>query len=236
MIKFPDRISWEYTKEWKLVISNCVISNSRTRAFTLIELLVVISIIGILISISVVGWVSVAQRGRDSARKSDLARIKQVLQQQYSDTRAYPAFDASKGLIYAAGWQLTTDSQDIRCKHSNASIRLTTRYIAEVPRDPQDGTDYNQECGIGLTENQGNRYIYITPTDSSGPINNPSSFALMATLEQSQAEYVLPSANPLDPGYTYTGSIFGNWYVTGRNNYDSPISVNANYLVDNKNQ
>ncbi|MEK7534888.1 MAG: prepilin-type N-terminal cleavage/methylation domain-containing protein, partial [Patescibacteria group bacterium] len=48
----------------------------RRRAFTLIELLVVISIIGILVSISVVGWVSVAQRGRDSTRKSDLARIK----------------------------------------------------------------------------------------------------------------------------------------------------------------
>lgn len=203
------------------------------KAFTLIELLVVISIIGILVSISVVGWVSVSKRGRDSTRKSDLARIKQVLQQQYSDTRTYPVFDNSKGLIYAASWQLTTDSVAIACKHASASNRLTTKYIGEVPHDPKDTTDYTQPCA-GLTENQGDRYLYITPTDANGPILNPTSFGLMATLELSQSDRISdPKLNPLDP--TYNGTTFGNWYST-QNNYGSPIFVTANYLVDNKGQ
>src|SRR3989344_1254475 len=89
-------------------LSNSVIKkfSNLSPSFTLIEMIVVIAIIGTLMSIGVVGWTSVAERGRDSTRKTDLVRIKQVMQQQYADTRTYPIFESSRGLIYAASWQL----------------------------------------------------------------------------------------------------------------------------------
>ena len=204
-------------------------------AFTLIELLIVIAIIGILASISVVGWVSVAERGRDSSRKSDLARIKQALQQEYSDTRLYPFFDESKGLIYAAGWQLKSND-GLGCAHSTKThLTLTPKYLAEIPRDPKDSTDYTQACGTGLTERQANRYLYISsPIDqlTNAPAINASGFALMATLETNQANWVLDSLNPLKSAST----VFGDWYNKYDNYNHNTIGVTANYLIDSKNQ
>lgn len=205
------------------------------KAFTLIELLVVISIIGILISISVVGWVSVSQRGRDSTRKSDLARIKQVLQQQYSDTRTYPVFETNgAGIIYAATWQLTKNGSE-ECVRTDITAKLSPKYIEKIPTDPKDTFDYSSADCSSLARNQGDRYLYITPTDADGlPTPNPTSFGLTATLEQSQSDRISdPKLNPLDP--TYNGTTFGSWYST-LNNYGSPIFVTANYLVDNKGQ
>ncbi|MDO8650386.1 MAG: type II secretion system protein [Candidatus Berkelbacteria bacterium] len=204
------------------------------KAFTLIELLVVISIIGILVSISVVGWVSVSQRGRDSTRKSDLARIKQVLQQQYSDTRTYPVFEInSAGVIYSATWQLTKNGGE-GCDRTDASAKLSSKYIGQIPTDPKDSFSYSSATCSNLAKDQGDRYLYITPTDANGPITNPTSFGLMATLEQSQSDRISdPKLNPLD--LTYNGPVFGNWY-SSKNNYVSPNFVTANYLVDNKGQ
>ncbi len=202
----------------------------RHKAFTLIELLVVIAIIGILVSISVVGWVSVAQRGRDSTRKSDLARIKQVLQQQYSDTRTYPIFDNTNGLIYGAVWQLTTDG--LECVHFPGS-RLTPKYISEIPHDPKDSFDYASATCSNLAESQTDRYLYITPTDASGPIANPTSFALMATLER-PGDDELAENSPFNQ-LTSPTTIFGAWYA-GHDNYGNALGVTANYLVDSRNQ
>lgn len=204
------------------------------KAFTLIELLVVISIIGILVSISVVGWVSVSQRGRDSTRKSDLARMKQVLQQQYSDTRTYPVFETnSAGVIYAATWQLKKNGSE-ECDRTDTTSKLSPKYIDKIPTDPKDSFDYSSANCNGLARDQGDRYLYITPTDANGPIPNPTSFGLMATLEQSQSDRISdPRFNPLDP--TYNGQIFGNWY-SRMNNYGDPNFVTANFLVDSKGQ
>jgi len=211
------------------------------KAFTLIELLVVISIIGTLVSISVVGWVSVSQRGRDSTRKSDLARIKQVLQQQYSDTRTYPTFETnSAGPIYSATWQLTGIVDT--CSHSDTT-RLPTKYLDTVPTDPKDSPDHYQTdpCNT-LSLNQANRYLYITaPTDDTGPIKPATGFALMATLEQNSNEYIADGLNPLKsdscPPQGTCATPFGRWYFTGRDNYNQVgIGVTANYLIDNKGQ
>lgn len=207
------------------------------KSFTLIELLTVIAIIGVLISISVVSWVAVAQRGRDSTRKSDLARIKQALQQEYSDTRLYPFFDKDKGQIYAASWQLTFDG--LKCTPHQAGTRLTPKYMAEIPRDPRDTLNYSGDSAdcTALASGQANRYLYISsPTDpNNGPEKKATGFALMATLEKPGNDEMTPDStlNPL--GTQYTGSAFGIWYANQRN-YDSPILVNANYLVDSKNQ
>ena len=204
------------------------------KAFTLIELFVVISIIGILVSISVVGWVSVAQRGRDSTRKSDLARIKQVLAQQYSDTRTYPIFEAGQGLIYAATWQLMKNGST-NCGRTDVAAKLSPKYLDKIPTDPKDGFDYSSADCNNLTEDQGDRYLYITPTGANGPTPNPTSFGLMATLEQSQSDRLDETLNPLLLISTSKPTIFGEWYRSS-DNYGITIGVTANYLVDSRNQ
>lgn len=222
--------------------SSFIIRYSSARCFTLIELMVVIAIIGILISIVSVGWASVARRGRDTTRKSDLAQIKQVLQQQYSDTRTYPIFELnfelnSAGVIYAASWQLT-QSGSPQCSRQNesSSKKITPKYLDKIPIDPKDTLDYSSVTCASLTQNQGNRYLYITPTDANGPTVNPISFGLMATLERPGNDELTEEStrNPLGPNYNVP--TFGSWYFTGRNNYGNTIRVNANYLIDSKNQ
>lgn len=221
-------------KNQKLVISNLVISNSRTRAFTLIELLVVIAIIGILVSIGVVGWVSVAQRGRDTTRKSDLVRIKQVLQQYYSDFRTYPQYDSSSGRIFVASWQLAPTGTT--CQHfggGSVGFGLPTKYITDIPKDPKDTTDY-QSPGAGCTtivDNQGGKYLYLTSSDATAPEKSPTRFGLMATLEQPSQDLLANEKNPLVIGTTPLGP----WYAT-RDYYESQPYITANYLIDSQNQ
>ena len=195
----------------------------------------VISIIGILVSISVVGWVSVSQRGRDSTRKSDLARIKQALQQMYSDQRTYPRFDSSKGIVFGASWQLQP-SGVTNCAHFDLpNLGLPSRYLSEIPKDPKDTFDYSTADCDALLKNQFNRYIYLTPSDGAeAPMANPTAFALMGTLERVGSEAVSDTNNPLKS----SGTTMGDWY-NRPGNYSTCqdcTGVNANYLLDSKNQ
>lgn len=60
-------------------------------AFTLIELLVVMAILGILISIITVNFVTAQQQARDSRRKQDITVIQGALEQYYAVNASYPA-------------------------------------------------------------------------------------------------------------------------------------------------
>lgn len=206
------------------------------KAFTLIELLIVIAIIGILVSIGVVGWVSVAQRGRDTTRKSDLLRIKQVLQQYYSDFRIYPQYDSSPGRIFVASWQLAPTGTT--CQHFGAGsvdFGLPTKYLANIPQDPKDTTDYQSpeaNCGA-ITDNQGGKYLYLTSSDATAPDKSPTKFGLMATLEQPSSDLLANEKNPLKTNSTYLGP----WYFNIQNDYyESQPYITANYLIDSQNQ
>lgn len=193
------------------------------KAFTLVEMLIVVAIIGILISVSIYAWTSAAARSRDSARKTDLARIKQVLQQFYSDTRSYPTFQTT-GTVFAASYQLTSNGL-ANCSHPNNQA-LTSKYLAEIPTDPKDPTDYATASCSDLSAAQRDRYLYISgPTDASAPTSPARMFGLMATLEKpSSAEILDNSLNPLLASTTQ----FGPWYDQ-RN--PELVGVNANYLI-----
>ncbi|MCR4278143.1 MAG: prepilin-type N-terminal cleavage/methylation domain-containing protein [Candidatus Berkelbacteria bacterium] len=208
------------------------------KAFTLIELLIVILIIGILVSIGVVGWVSVSQRGRDTTRKSDLVRIKQALQQMYSDKRTYPRFDSGKSIIFGASWQLSPNGVGA-CEHTPnvSNLGLPSQYLSEIPKDPKDTFDYSgvaADCNA-LLVSQADRYIYLTPSvDNNAPSENPTAFVLMGTLERAGNEAVLDENNPLKTSLNNM-----RWYYRPGNYDTCPIGctgVNANYLVDSKNQ
>jgi general secretion pathway protein G len=85
------------------------------RGFTLIELLVVVAIIGVLISLSFVGFLQARKSARDSKRRADLEQIRSALEIYRNDLKAYPP-------------DLST---------------LLPDYISEPPKDPLSPTyDY----------------------------------------------------------------------------------------------
>jgi prepilin-type N-terminal cleavage/methylation domain-containing protein len=59
--------------------------------FTLIELLVVISIIGILIALSMVGFSETRKTARDSKRRADLEQTRSALEIDRNEEKTYPA-------------------------------------------------------------------------------------------------------------------------------------------------
>ncbi|HUV72182.1 MAG TPA: prepilin-type N-terminal cleavage/methylation domain-containing protein [Clostridia bacterium] len=78
--------------------------------FTLIELLVVISIIGVLIALSFVGFNQARKSARDSKRKADLEQIRSALEIYRNDQKTYPS----------------------------SLPQLETDYMADVPSDPSN--------------------------------------------------------------------------------------------------
>lgn len=84
--------------------------------FTLIELLVVISIIGVIMAFSFVGFSQARKSARDTKRKADLEQIRSALEIYRNDIKAYPA----TGNLGA----------------------LSPNYIATLPTDPTTGQIY----------------------------------------------------------------------------------------------
>ncbi len=64
--------------------------NNFKKAFTLIEILVVISIIGIIISISVLSFTSTEEFSRNTARLNDVKQIQLSLEEYYKYENSYP--------------------------------------------------------------------------------------------------------------------------------------------------
>ncbi len=58
--------------------------------FTLTELLIVIAIIGILLSVTMVGFRSYKAKARDSERKTDLVSMQSGLESFYTINKEYP--------------------------------------------------------------------------------------------------------------------------------------------------
>lgn len=196
----------------------------RRLGFTLIEILVVLAILGILVSISSLVWGSIASRGRDNTRKTDIARLKNTLEQYATDNRAYPTYDTSRGQgrVYAASWQL--DGNSLICTH-NASIneRLTPNYVTEIPQDPRNKFTFT---ACDQKQDQHGLYLYITsPASSSGPLATSSAngYALLATLEN-EVDQTLDNQNPIR---TSVGK-FSYYYANGQL---GDYNFDANYVV-----
>ncbi len=95
------------------------------KGFTLIELLVVISIIGILMAISFVGFTQSRKSARDTKRKADLEQIRSALEIYRNDQKTYPAaIDFDQALSLGG-----------------------ETYMEKVPQDPQSPTSQYQYTG-----------------------------------------------------------------------------------------
>lgn len=99
---------------------------SNSKSFTFIEMVAVIVMLGILVAIIVPQVTKSIAKGRDARRMTDIKAIASALQAYYMDNGAYP--DAST-------WLKSTDSDFL-------SVLSSGGYVAQVPRDPLNNSDY----------------------------------------------------------------------------------------------
>lgn len=109
--------------------------------FTLVELLVVISILGILITLSMVSFRSSQQKARDAARKSDMRNISTALRLYSNDKGFFPANNAS-GQILGCGVTGTS-----ACTWGAAWVVGTSTYMNMLPKDPVANQSYQYAVG-----------------------------------------------------------------------------------------
>ncbi len=64
-------------------------NNSFSLGFTMLELLVVISIIGILIALGTVSFMTAQRKGRDAKRRGDMKSIQNAFEQYYGQNGTY---------------------------------------------------------------------------------------------------------------------------------------------------
>ncbi len=146
-------------KNVKFKIVNC------SRGFTLLEMTIAIAIIGFLIGIGSLSYLSVLKSGRDSARQSDLKRVQSALEMYYSDNHSY----IREGNCAPGDWVELTDLHG----------ELTgSRYIDELPCDPLDNND-SAPCDVGDDA----RYYYCAAP-------NNLCYCLAAKMERDTAGYV----------------------------------------------
>jgi general secretion pathway protein G len=112
------------------------------KGFTLIELLVVISIIGILISLSLVGFSETRKTARDSKRKSDLEQVRSALEIYRNEEKTYPA--------------------DGSVKFGDA-LQGQDTYMEKLPKDPLPSYNYCYD------QQDKNRYCLCAALESGSP-------------------------------------------------------------------
>jgi prepilin-type N-terminal cleavage/methylation domain-containing protein len=117
------------------------------RAFTLIELLIAVSIMGILISVGILSYTGLQQRGRDAQRVNDVNQVKIALTTYYNA-------QVPTSYVVAATKTTINDSTDA------LSLALKPNYIKDLPLDP---TNSGNNVYKYMTTNAGKNFtLYAT--------------------------------------------------------------------------
>jgi len=98
---------------------------NKKRGFTLIELLVVLSIIGVIMAFSFVGFSQARKSARDTKRKADLEQIRSALEIYRTDCKTYPTTITPGSPLVGA-----------------AAICAGNTYMSAVPADSTTGQSY----------------------------------------------------------------------------------------------
>jgi prepilin-type N-terminal cleavage/methylation domain-containing protein len=83
--------------------------NKKAHGFTIVELLIVIVVIAILATISIVTYVGIQNRARDTQRKQDVASIARALEMYYVQYGEYPASSGCNSMLMIVGLSLGVD-------------------------------------------------------------------------------------------------------------------------------
>lgn len=143
------------------------------KGFTLIELLVVIGILAILLAITLIAINPARQfaQANDTQRQSDLNAILNAIHQSMADNNGTPPAG-----ITATPTNIGSGATDV-----NLCTALVTTYIADLPLDPQTGTENpaNSVCNaVGATYSTG-YLVSVSATDNritvsaTGQLTNP---------------------------------------------------------------
>lgn len=127
----------------------------KKQGFTLIELLVVATIIAVLTALSIVSYININKKSRDTKRKSDIEQIRSALEMYRADNGFYPN-------VGSGSW---TDA-------TNLAATLVSAYIAAIPTDPKSPTQVYRFEVTNLVS--GNYYGYCLSAllEAETPTNN----------------------------------------------------------------
>lgn len=89
---------------------------SPLNAFTLIELVIVISILGLLITIPVIGYGQITKKARDTRRKQDIDKVNTALTQYRTENGHYP----------------------IESNYDALAADLVPTFLTQLPTDPRN--------------------------------------------------------------------------------------------------
>jgi len=160
----------------------------KRHGFTIVELLIVIVVIGILAAISLVAYSGVQQRGRDSARLSDLSKITKALEMYRTDNGSYPS---CSGGTYQPGTASSFNSV------AACLTALVPTYLGRLPQDPLNTGSSQYWYAVGYRK-----------SGATGQVNDLSNnYMLGAKLERTTA-----------PNYTGWFSYTDLNYLSGSNN------------------
>lgn len=93
------------------------------RGFTLIELMIAVSIMAVLVSVGILSYTGLQQRGRDAARINDLNQVKIALTSYYNNQ--------TPTSYVSSGTKVTVDDST-----DALTAALKPNYIRDVPLDP----------------------------------------------------------------------------------------------------
>lgn len=126
-----------------------------SKGFTFIELLVALSIVGILVTILMVGAGSTRKSARVAQRVSDMKQVQSALDLYYTNNRSYPSTgNAWRGICssYNGGGSYTANNGLV-------IPGLVPEYIVAIPTDPQ--SDPVSDLNCYMYRSDGKDYAFI---------------------------------------------------------------------------
>ena len=159
----------------------------------MLKILIAIVVIAILAAVSVVAYMGIQVRARDTQRKQDVATIQRALELYYIDNGRYPVSSCSSSCKINSSWSTTSDGS-----WANLAAQLVPKYISELPSDPRGGIAGSPAIWNGFN------YDYVASTTGWCGVPQGQTYLLAFRLESLSHSYVIdgdcPTSQPTNYG------------------------------------